>query len=248
MKIDFYYWNYMCPLNYEMIELLKKYQTQLEIHFHDITNNKQLAKQLRIFYPTLAIINDTYRHYSPITPQFLDSLCAGVIPEDIPYKPNLGEKEFIGKIIPITRKNYSIAGCCTGKNCLENCIRKMSSPLYDQLPILGFMNIDSDILLGGVEYIPSIYVPYDIPGEKTTAFITCVYLSDTQYDYKSPCLRALEEYLSGDYKKILVISDETGIFPNGNLNFFKKNGYDDLGILTCEKNYCTLHLMSKKIS
>ncbi|MCM1243860.1 MAG: hypothetical protein NC314_13535, partial [Roseburia sp.] len=68
MKIDFYYWNYMCPLNYEMIELLKKYRAQLEIHFHDITNNKQLAKQLRIFYPTLAVINDTYRHYSPITP------------------------------------------------------------------------------------------------------------------------------------------------------------------------------------
>ena len=36
MKIDFYYWNYMCPLNHEMIELLKKYQEKIEIYFHDI--------------------------------------------------------------------------------------------------------------------------------------------------------------------------------------------------------------------
>lgn len=237
----------MCPLNYEMIKLLKKYRTKIEIHFHDITKNKQLAKQLRIFYPTLTIINDTYRHFSPLTPHFLDSLCTGIIPQDIPYRPILGEKEYIGTIIPITRENYSMAGFCTGKNCLENCIKKISSPLYNQLPILGFMNVDHNVLLGGAEYIPSIYVPYDIPGEETIAFITCVYLSDMQYDYKSPCLRALEEYLSKEYKKIFVISDENGIFPNGNLKFFKKNGYDDLGILASEENYCTLHLMSKNI-
>ena len=41
MKIDFYYWNYMCPLNHEMIELLKKYQEKIEIYFHDITENKK---------------------------------------------------------------------------------------------------------------------------------------------------------------------------------------------------------------
>ena len=50
MKIDFYYWNYMCPLNHEMIELLKKYQEKIEIYFHDITENKKLAIQLRIFF------------------------------------------------------------------------------------------------------------------------------------------------------------------------------------------------------
>lgn len=33
MKIDFYYWNYMCPLNHEMIELLKKYQEKLKSTF-----------------------------------------------------------------------------------------------------------------------------------------------------------------------------------------------------------------------
>lgn len=248
MKIDFYYWNYMCPLNHEMIELLKKYQEKIEIYFHDITGNKKLAIQLRIFFPTLTIINDTYRHYSPLTAAFLDSLCEGIILEDVPYTPKLGRKEYSGTIIPITRENYRLASCCTGKNCLDNCIKKISNPLFEQFPILGFMNIEHNTLLGGVEYIPSTFVPYDIPVDKTTAFITCIYLSDTKYDYKTPCLRVLEKYLSNEYNRILVVSDETGVFPNGDLKFFKENGYDDLGILSSEENYCTLHLMSKYIN
>ena len=128
------------------------------------------------------------------------------------------------------------------------CIRDSSNPLFEQFPILGFMNIEHNTLLGGVEYIPSTFVPYDIPVDKTTAFITCIYLSDTKYDYKTPCLRVLEKYLSNEYNRILVVSDETGVFPNGDLKFFKENGYDDLGILSSEENYCTLHLMSKYIN
>ena len=164
------------------------------------------------------------------------------------YTPKLGRKEYSGTIIPITRENYRLASCCTGKNCLDNCIKKISNPLFEQFPILGFMNIEHNTLLGGVEYIPSTFVPYDIPVDKTTAFITCIYLSDTKYDYKTPCLRVLEKYLSNEYNRILVVSDETGVFPNGDLKFFKENGYDDLGILSSEENYCTLHLMSKYIN
>ncbi len=33
MKIDFYYWNYMCPLNHEMIELLKNIKKKLKSTF-----------------------------------------------------------------------------------------------------------------------------------------------------------------------------------------------------------------------
>lgn len=245
MKIDFYYWNYMCPLNYEMIELLKGYRPQIEIFFHDITDNRRLAREMRMFYPTLTVINDTYRHYSPINKQFLDSLCSGIIPQDIPYTPKLGENERTGAIVPITADNYHIAGCCIGKSCLESCQKKFLSPIYGNMSIYGFMNVDNGQLLGGAEYIPSMLVPYDIPHDMETAFITCVYLSDGQYDYKSPCLRALEEYLSDEYKKIIVISDEIGVFPNGDLNFFIRNGYEDLGIIAREEGYCTLHIMNK---
>lgn len=248
MKLDFYYWNYMCPLNHEMIQLLKEYRSQLEISFHDITDNRQLAKEMRMFYPTLTVINETHRHYSPLTRSFLDSLCTGIIPQELPYRPVSGEKEYIGSIVAITPENYSTAGCCTGKNCPENCRKKLSSPQYNHMPVLGFMNTDECGLLGGVEYMPSLLVPYHIPRDQTTAFITCIYLSDPKYDYKSPCLRTLEKYLSGKYQKIIVISDETGVFPNGDLHFFLKNGYGDCGIVAWEKDYCTLHLMEKVIS
>lgn len=247
MKIDFYHWNYMCPLNYEMIELLKKYRSQIEIHFHDVTDNSQLTKEMRMFYPTLTVINDIHRHYSPLNKQFLDSICTGIIPPDIPYTPNLSEEERVGTIVPITIENYNIAGCCTGKDCLENCQKKTASSLYNNMSMLGFMNIDNNQLLGGVEYLPSTLVPYDIPRDESTAFITCIYPSDRQYDYKSPCLKALEQYLSNEYKKVIVISDEIGVFPNGDLKFFIRNGYMDLGIIAQEESYCTLHLMSKII-
>ena len=115
-------------------------------------------------------------------------------------------------------------------------------------PIFGFMNVEHDTLLGGVESVPSTLVPYDIPADETTAFITCVYLSDIQYDYKTPCLNALEKYLSSVYDRIVVVSDEIGVFPDGDLKFFQDNGYEDLGILASEDNYCTLHLMSKNIN
>lgn len=100
----------------------------------------------------------------------------------------------------------------------------------------------------GVEFMPSLLVPYEIPKDKKTAFITCVYLSDDKYDYKSAPLRKLEEYLRSTYDRVLVISDETGVFPNGNKAFFEKNGYTDNGIISHEEGYCTLHLMSKSLS
>lgn len=81
--------------------------------------------------------------------------------------------------------------------------------------------------------MPSILVPYAIPKDKKAAFITCVYLSSDQYDYKSVPLRQLEKYLCDTYNKILVISDE--------------NGYVDNGVISREENYCTLHLMSKSL-
>ena len=70
-------------------------------------------------------------------------------------------------------------------------------------------------------------------------------MSDSNYDYKSAPLKALEQHLKKEYKKIIVISDEVGVFPNGNLNFFIDNGYQDEGIIFTDPKYCRLHLLSK---
>ena len=88
---------------------------------------------------------------------------------------------------------------------------------------------------------------YAIPRDARKAFLTCVYLSDEAFDYKTTPLNALEAYLGERYESALVISDETGVFPNGDLTFFLRRGYQDLGVVAREGTYCTLHLLEKQL-
>ncbi|SUY45025.1 Uncharacterised protein [Clostridium putrefaciens] len=55
------------------------------------------------------------------------------------------------------------------------------------------------------------------------------------------------KFLEKQNINIFVISDEMGIFPNGDLDFFIKNGYEDMDVISKENNYCTLHLLCKYI-
>lgn len=247
MNIDFYYWASMCPLNIEMLKLFKGYGDRLEIHTHDITRDPALARQLRMYYPTLTVVNDRFRFYSPLSRSFLDRLCSGTVPKEVPYHPVLGTQTASGTIVPITRDNYHIAGSCTGRATCDGCDFKIRFLENNGLSVFGFMNLDGTTLLGGAEYIPSVLVPYNIPHEEKTAFLTCVYLSDSRFDYKTAPLSALEKYLSQFYEKICVITDEKGVFPNGDMTFFQRNGYTDKGTVTKEGNYCTLHLMEKQL-
>ncbi len=246
-EIDFYYWGNICPITSEIIELLNKYQDVFKIKLYDITYNFELSKSKSIFYPFLTVINKTHRFYSPISNDFLKNLSLGVIPTERPYRPILGKQEKSIKIIEINENNYSFASKCTAREKCKggNCKIKMYNKINEN--IFGFMNIENNILLGGVEFFPSKFVPYDIPKADDIAFITCVYLSHEKYDYKTPPLKVLEKYLSDKYNKIVVISDEIGVFPNGDLEFFKRNGYKDEKVVF-EDDYCKLHLLSKNIN
>ena len=115
------------------------------------------------------------------------------------------------------------------------------------LSVFGFLHMQEKRLLGGAEYVPSMQVPYAIPRHARKAFLTCVYLSDEAFDYKTTPLNALEAYLGERYESALVISDETGVFPNGDLTFFLLRGYQDLGVVAREGTYCTLHLLEKQL-
>ena len=245
-KIDFYYWGSMCPISNEIIKTLSVYNDIFDIGLHDITNDFTAAKELNIFFPFLTVVNNEKRYYAPITEAFLQSLTKGIMPIETPYKITMGRIEKSVNIEPITKNNYTLASQCTGRSDCQGCDKKIS--MYQDIPddVIGFMNTDGDTLLGGVEYIPSLLVPYDIPKGKDIAFITCVYLSDEDFDYKSAPLRALEEYLQKRYKKVVVISDEEGTFPNGDSEFFRKNGYRDEKVLFHD-DYCRLHLFSKDL-
>jgi hypothetical protein len=248
MKLDFYYWSYQCPINHEMLNLLSLYKRKVNITIYDISYHPELAKEKKIFFPTLTVVNSNKRYFSPLNTNFMETLCQGKLPIEELYFPQLATIEYTGKIVPLTPDNYCLAEACTARRSQDNRVKKQCFLRQSGLDICGFLNLDkSDVLLGGVEYMPSVLVPYDIPKDERTAFITCIYLSSDLYDYKSTPLRRLEEYLHGKYDKVLVISDEKGTFPNGDKAFFEKNGYSDDGIVSYEKEYCTLHLMSKNL-
>lgn len=246
MKIDYYYWGSMCPVSAEMRCLLREYKDIISIQFHDITNDFETAKKCQMYFPFLTIVNDEKRYYSPLSKEFLEMLITGVMRSEEPYVIPLGRTRKCVQIVPIKKGNYAKASFCTGGKHCTGCNEKIQ--MYLDIPdgIIGYMNIDGDKLLGGAEYYPSLQVPYDIIKGEDIAFITCSYMSDETYDYKSEPLHVLETYLSQQYKKVVVISDEIGTFPNGDILFFKEQGYKDEKVLY-EDAYCKLHMLVKEL-
>jgi len=247
MKLDFYHWSCQCPLNFEMVNLLSEYAGKIDIAITDITERSDIAKEHKIFFPTLTVVNGVHRFFSPLKKSFLDELAKNNIPVEKPYIPIQGTDIIHYEIKPLTRENYFLASSCTGReNYLHYYKKQLFYDKYNQ-DIYGFINTDDPILYGGAEYLPSLTVPYDIPKDEKYAFITCVYMTDPRYDYKSAPLMELENYLRQNYERVYVISDESGSFPNGNMDFFLRNNYVDEGLISVEENYCRLHLMSKKL-
>ncbi len=229
-----------------MLQCLEEYKDTIDVHCYDISKDPALAKEMKMFFPTLIVLDGNRRYYSPLRKSFLDAVAKGSYPEETPYLPQVGA-EFVEEIIePLTLDQIEDACACCGNPTNNNCKNKENFLRTFSQDIYGYIHKDKKgNLLGGVEYLPSEKVPYDIPHEKDTAFLTCLYITDTQYDYKSAPLKRTEDYLQGQYKRIVAITDEVGIFPNGNLEFFLKHGYVDMGIVFEDPTYCRLHLVSK---
>ena len=246
MKLDFYYYSYQCPLNDDMIRLLNEYKDRLDICLHDIADDFKTAKELKMFFPTLTVLDNKERYYSPINRSFLEQAVAGAYPKEDAYMPSLSDKVVTKCIEPLNKNNIDLACDCCGNKTQSNWCQKAKFLLTHMVEPYGFIHKDEfGHLIGGAEYLPSFIVPYDIPHDSKVAFITCVYMSDAQNDYKTAPLQALEQYLRGQYTKVIAITDEKGVFPNGDLAFFVRNGYKDEGIIFEDANYCSLHLVSK---
>lgn len=247
MNVEFYFWGFQCPLNQRVYKILKEYEDKFEISYFDVSNDIDAAKNVKMYFPTMIIVDKKYRYYNPMTINLiLDSLSEGHITIEKPYLPVQGNVERTENLIFLNNDNVNIACNCTGQNCEELQNKKKIFMHNTNSEILGILNVDkNNNLLGGAEFIPSVMVPYDIPRAKDTAFITCVYPTDSFYDYKSGPLKKLELYLSNHFRQVLVITDEKGTFPNGNLEFFIKNGYIDLGIIYNDDDYCQLHMLKK---
>lgn len=248
MRLDFYYFSYQCPLNENMIRLLEEYRNKIDICLHDVSHNFELAQKMSMFYPTLIVLSEHKRYYSPLRKSFLDQVAAGKYPIEKPFLPPLSGKTVAKCVQPLVLDNIALACDCCGDKTESNCIRKKKFLASFNQKVYGFIHVDEfGKLIGGAEYLPSVAIPYAIPRNEKTAFITCVYMSDSEFDYKTAPLKALESYLSQFYTELLAVTDEKGIFPNGDIGFFMQNGYNDMGVIFEDPCYCTLHLVSKKL-
>lgn len=248
MQIDFYYFGYSCPINFETIELLNSLDSaKFEVSITNIDDNVEIANSLNIYSPFLTIFDKKLRWHGPLTSKIINDIYNKKISEDKPFILNQSKIKFKGEIIQLTTDNiYLIKDSCTMTDCYNSCIKKSNFLINkSDTTLLGYLNLNDGQVVGGAEYLPSLAVPYNIPKDNYTAFITCLYHSSAKFDYKYHPLKALENHLSSKYKKIIAITDELGTYPNGTLKQFLSYGYKDEGILYQDGNYATLHLVSK---
>ena len=153
MKIDFYYYSIQCPLNETMMQLLNKYKDKLEIHFHDISQESALVKELGMFYPTLTILNGQRRYYSPLRSSFLEQAASGIYPDELPYLPKLSSNAVTKQIVPLTNENIRLACAVDSLRTLPVQRKKGSCAHADKKSMGSFIQMKEGTFLG----VPSTF-------------------------------------------------------------------------------------------
>lgn len=249
--IDFYHWGVQCPIISEMLELLDAWKFVYYVRSHDVSQEPALAKEQRMFFPFLTVVDERDRYFSPLRGELLKELLTVERVKEEPFCPKSSQERMDGIITALSEDTMKLtAKGCTMTNCKEACKKKSDfleqlTKIEQETKIYGFLNLVKGETAGGAEFVPSTCVPYDIPKSDDTAFLTCLYHSSEQADYKSAPLNALEEYLKDNYRKLIAVTDEQGVFPNGPLSWFLANGYTDCGEISTEPGYCKLHLVEK---
>lgn len=251
VNIDFYYWGDQCPHNSRMRHLLSSLDSsEYHVNFYDITDDYQTAKKLNIFSPTLMIFNDELRWNGPITIDIIKKISKGDIPIAQPYHIEVSNNLIVGSTKLLTEETVvdTCTPCLAGKEyCYDK--SKWIKKIKEDFGInhLGILHYWKKKCVGGAEYVPSLIVPYPIPKGKDSAFLTCLYLSDENADYKGYPLKILEaELLKFGYKTLVAIVSDKVVFPNGTLKWFMDRGYVDLGELYYEeRDFARMHLVKK---
>ncbi len=200
----------------------------------------------------MTIFDNQLRWSGPITHGLILKYLNGEKLSRKPYIVESENKKVLGELKlfkPDMHKD--IVNLCCKRDCID-CSQEKSKWMekiinkydVDHLGVLHYVNGEC---VGGVEYVPSIEVPYKIPKSKKYAFLTCIYASDPVYDYKSHPLSGLEEDLKKQgYTKVYAIVSEEVSFPNGTLDWFINEGYNDLGLVYYEENdNANQHLIEK---
>jgi len=254
--IDFYYWGTQCPYNYSNMEILKKIEADfsVEINYFDLSDNHNIALEMNLYSPTMTIFDKQLRWSGPITYDLVERYLRGDKLKRTPYIVKSKNQRVDGELVLFTpNKSTDIEKLCCQKNCKESSKEKgiwlndiCNKYNTKHLGVLHYLDGDC---VGGVEYVPSLEVPYDIPKSKDIAFLTCIFASNPIFDYKSYPLERLEFELKKEgYNKVYAIASKEVAFPNGPLDWFIDQGYSDLGLVYYEENDDAYqHLVEKSI-
>ncbi|MBI9011526.1 MAG: hypothetical protein JEZ08_04790 [Clostridiales bacterium] len=254
--IDFYYWGIQCPYNFSNMKALEAVEEKynVKVNYIEMSKHQDIVKELNIFSPTFTIFDKKLRWTGPITEELILSYLNGEMLHRTPYIVKSENRIVKGELkLLIPKLSSDIKKLCCSKTCKNSSAEKgmwLNQLMSDHdLKHMGVLHYVDSECVGGVEYVPTMAVPYDIPKSADSAFLTCVYASDPIYDYKSYPLEKLEEELKRDgYKKIYAIASQDVAFPNGPLEWFIKQGYSDLGVVYHEENDgADQHLIEKVI-
>lgn len=248
MTLHFYHWGTQCPIIQETLDHLRRFSNQIEIHTIEIAHQPETAKEMSIYFPFLTVFNGSQRWFRPLDNQTLEAFSNGEILIEKPHVKTWSRKIFKGEFQILSTQNIDLVGAgCTMTDCSGACNAKGDFLKSKGLTDFGIVHLEEERVVGGAEYMPTLLVPYDIPKHEKWAFLTCLYHSSEHFDYKSGPLAQLETHLlvNHHYEVLYAITDELGSFPNGDLDWFLERGYTDLGIISQERGYCQLHLVSK---
>lgn len=177
MKLDFYHWGTQCPLIVRMLDLLSQGAARFDIRTHDVSGDFTLAGRQRMYFPYLTVLENSRRFFQPIDETFFARIRGGRAVIESPPMLMQSTDRYDGQIIPLQGDNMHLACQCAGDVSPEECLRKHTFlTAQSGTSVYGYLNMEEGRVLGGVEYMPSLSVPYDIPRGEDTAFLTCTYL------------------------------------------------------------------------
>jgi len=227
-----------CPWYRWVIDQAKRAAQELdaEVDVEDVIDHPELAEKHKMFFPFMTVIDGSSRFPGPATAEALIRMVKETAEPKPPSPMTYGEKAGRCVIHGLTPDNI--------KATIPLCIADVR-PIADQekvlwakemlrrssCPLLGFIAFQGDKAKGVVEYLPSNLVPYPLPKkDPSIAFITCIYPTEPDVDYKSPVLeRLLEHVREKGYRELQVVAGRRTPYPNGPVPFFRRHGFVELG-------------------
>lgn len=243
-SLRFFYFGNQCPHNGYLLARIKTiaWKESVPLRLDDVTDDESTCAEFGIFSPQMLLVNGRYRLHGPFDRELVLALLDDEQIQPRRYAVRQSGDVVRGDLLPLTPgsalrtcdtcSGTGDPGICRGK---EEWVRDMMR--RTGLPHLGHLHMLDGRCVGGVEFLPSAVVPYPMPSKgPREAFLTCVFLSDEEHDYKThPLERLLSELPGMGFDTVSVAASKNVVFPNGPSSWFEERGFRDEGLLAEEE-------------